>query len=546
MGIFEKKTMIRFLKYGLVALGFLFLGLMAGFRLNSGAPKGATGDQGQALKKFYQAFSFIDGKYVEVPDNDALINAAMEGMMSALDPHSSYIPPADNSEIQERMEGSFDGIGVQFNLIDDTIYVEATITGGPSEQLGIRAGDRIIKVDDKTVAGTKLTNADVMSYLKGPRGTEVKVSILRHGQSKLIDFNITRDKIPFNSLEFSYMIRPEVGYIRVSRFAETTYAEFMEAMTNLRAQGMKDLILDLRGNPGGYLTMACKMADEFLSEGQKIVSTDGRIPESKEVYTATGQGVFEKGKIIVLQDYGSASASEIVAGALQDHDRGLIVGIRSFGKGLVQVQEDFEDGSAIRIVIAKYYTPSGRCIQKPYHKTAEEYEHEIVERFESGEIYDPSKVVFPDSLKFKTDEGRTVYGGGGIFPDVFVAGDTTQLSVYLGELDAKDIFRLFVNQYIDNRPQWAAQFADANAFIKNYQVDAAMMGQFTAFATGKGVKLRENDLRVSRALIENRLKAYLGRRLYNEAGFYPVIHAQDHTLQRSLELLPDVEALLKK
>ncbi len=537
--------MIRFLKYAIPALLILLAGVLIGYQLRSTGGGSSLTTPGDASRKLNQALSFIQERYVEQPDNDALVEAALNGMLESLDPHSVYIPPADASEIHERMEGSFDGIGVQFSIIEDTIYVEATIPGGPSEQLGIKAGDRIVKVDGKSVAGIQITNEEVMKRLKGPRGSNVLVAVKRSGVRDLIEFDIKRDKIPLHSLDYAYMIAPETGYIRISRFAETTYSEFMDAMSQLQSQGMRRLVLDLRGNPGGYLTMATRMADEFLAEGEKIVSTMGRAPESKETYTATAEGVFEQGKVIVLMDYGSASASEILAGAVQDHDRGLVVGVRSFGKGLVQIQEDFKDGSAMRLVVAKYDTPSGRCIQKPYKKSSAEYEHEIIERFESGEIYDPSKVSFPDSLKFKTANGRVVYGGGGIFPDVFVPSDTSYFTPYFTQLEAKDLFRLYATQYVDQHPGMDKRYKNGADFVKNFRMDAAMMQGFLDYAVAKGVKPNPSSYAISRPMIENRLKAFIGRRLFNEAGFYPTLHQIDPVVQKALELLPDMDALLQ-
>ncbi|MEM8890490.1 MAG: S41 family peptidase, partial [Bacteroidota bacterium] len=464
--------------------------------------------------------------------------------LEGLDPHSFYIPSKDMKQMQEQMDGSFDGIGIEFNILDDTIYVAVPISGGPSEKLGIMTGDRIVKVDDKDVAGIGITNTQVMKHLKGPKGTEVKVTILRKGSKELLDFNITRDRIPLNSVDYAYLLDDETGYIRVTRFAETTYAEFREKLSMLIEQGMKNLVLDLRSNPGGYMNMAYKMADEFLGAGKMIVSTEGRIMQSKQEYHASSSiGSFEKGAVVVLIDYGSASASEIVSGAIQDHDRGLIVGVRSFGKGLVQIQEKFEDGSAIRIVISKYYTPSGRCIQKPYDKTDEEYGNEIAERFKSGEIFDQSKVEFPDSLKFNTASGRVVYGGGGIFPDVFVPDDTVGGSKYFTNLRIQDMFRKFAFQYVEKNSSLRKTYDKPEKFVKRFNVSNALINEFTSYATSKGVDYVASDYQKSKKYIDNRIKAYIGRRLHNDAAFFPVFHQVDNVIKEAISLMPKAKTL---
>lgn len=538
--------MNKFIKYSLFGFAFVIVGLLAGFKIKDNVPGATMANIDSGLKKLQQTLLFIENNYVEEPDHNKLIDDAIKGLLEGLDPHSFYIPASEMKQMAEQMEGSFEGIGIQFNVVEDTIYVETPISGGPSEKLGIMAGDRIIKVDGENVAGTGITNTEVMRFLKGPKGSEVKVSILRRGYKELLDFDIVRDKIPLNSVDYSYLINENTGYIRVTRFAETTFTEFKSALRDLTMKGMENLVLDLRGNPGGYMTMAYKMADEFLSSGKLIVSTDGRIRQSKQEYRSNSSaGLFEKGPLVVLLDYGSASASEIVSGAVQDHDRGLIVGVRSFGKGLVQIQEEFDDGSAIRIVISKYYTPSGRCIQKPYDKSSDDYEHEIAERFESGEIFDESKIQFPDSLKYKTMSGRTVYGGGGIYPDVFVADDTTGNSKYFTDLRIKDMFRKFSFEYVDNRPQLTNKYPTPEKFVADFKVSPQLVKQFSAFAAEKEVPFVEEDYQRSKAYIDNRIKAYIGRRMYNDAAFFPVIHELDNVIQQALELMPVAEELEK-
>ena len=499
------------------------------------------------LTKLQQSLYFIENDYVESSQRDALIEEAIQGITENLDPHSFYIPAKDNMQMQEQMEGSFQGIGIQFNILEDTIYVESPIHGGPSEKMGIKAGDRIITVDGENVAGIGITNTQVMKYLKGRKGSKVDLGIARIGQSDLLNFTVTRDNIPLNSVDYAYMITDDIGYIRVTRFAETTYKEFIQSLRGLQKEGMSNLILDLRNNPGGYMTRAIHMADEFISSGKLIVSTEGRNPRSKEEFRSTSSyDAFEEGGLVVLLDYGSASASEIVAGAVQDNDRGLILGVRSFGKGLVQMQQDFEDGSALRIVVSKYYTPSGRCIQKPYDKSASEYEQEILERFQSGEIFDESKISFPDSLKFYTTSGRVVYGGGGIYPDIFVADDTTGNSRYLTQLQVNDLFRRFAIDYVDHHMAIMKVYETAKEFHEGFDISSAILNDFFKFAANKDVPYDATDERVSDGLIRSQLKAMIGRRLFNEDGFYPVVHERDRVIQRAIELMPRAIELSKK
>lgn len=536
--------MNQFIKYFLFGLAFVAVGLLAGFKITDRSVSTQTISVDEGMDKLYQAISFIQRKYVKSVDNEKLVDDAIMGMLEGLDPHSLYISKKEMQRTKEDMQGSFSGIGIEFSILEDTIYVVAPLSGGPSEKLGINAGDRIVKVDGETVAGKPITNSDVMRYLKGEKGSAVKVSILRRGVEELLDFNIIRDDIPIHSVAYSYMLNDHTGFIQVTRFSETTYDEFSDKLYELKNQGMKNLILDLRGNPGGYLGMAYQMADEFLSGGKVIVSTDGRIAESKQKYRSTSAlSSFEEGGLVILIDYGSASASEIVSGAVQDHDRGLIVGVRSFGKGLVQLQEEFEDGSAMRVVISEYFTPSGRCIQKPYDKSTEEYDQEILDRFESGEIYDESKIDIPDSLIYKTTSGRIVYGGGGIYPDVFVADDTTMGSKYLTALTINDLFRGFAYNYSDDHPELVERYPTANAFVKGFPVTEQLLEDFKAYATSHDVPFVEKDYERSEKVIRNRLKAYVGRKLFKDDGFFPVFHELDGVLQRAVELMPVAKKL---
>ncbi|MEM9936607.1 MAG: S41 family peptidase [Bacteroidota bacterium] len=536
--------MHRAFRYFLFGLAFVIVGLLVGFKIkdNSSVSRSAALDAN--LKKFQQALEFIEENYVMEPDHDKLVDDAIKGIMEGLDPHSTYFSAPEMNQMQERMEGSFDGIGIQFEIIEDTIYVVTPLAGGPSEKLGIQSGDRIIEVDGESVAGVGISNTDVYTYLKGPRGSEVQVKIYRNTLKEYLDFDIVRDKIPIHSVNYSYMIDEEVGFIQVSRFAETTYAEFKEHLQKLQSQGMKKLVLDLRSNPGGYMTMANKMADEFLPAGKLIVSTQGRISHFGQQHEATASiGSFEEGALVILIDYSSASASEIVAGAVQDHDRGIIAGVRSFGKGMVQIQEDFEDGSAIRLVISKYYTPSGRSIQKPYNKTSAEYDQEILERFESGEIFDESKMQLSDSLTYETASGRKVYGGGGIAPDVFIPEDTTKGSAYLSQLNSKNVFRTFAFHYVDGNKNLIERYPDSKTFRKEFKLTDEIMSSFIAEGKQLDVAFNQNGYNKSSELIRTYVKAFIGRRMFGDDGFYPVYFESDEVLQEALKLFPMAEEL---
>ncbi|MCC6691708.1 MAG: S41 family peptidase, partial [Bacteroidia bacterium] len=380
--------------------------------------------------KIEKLLNYIQKRYVDTVNKTQLEDKALNALLQSLDPHSAYVNAKEAKAMNEPLQGNFGGIGIEFNIIKDTIRVVAPISGGPSEALGIQAGDMIVKIEGKNSAGVKITNRQVIEQLRGEHNTKVNISIKRRGVKKLIDFTITRGEIPIFSIDVAYMVDAKTGYIKVSRFGATTYDEYMKAFHDLKEKNMQSLIRDLRGNPGGYLNAAVMLADEFLEQGKEIVHTQGRSDKIK-VHMATARGEFEKNKLIILIDEGSASASEIVAGAVQDNDRGMIVGRRSFGKGLVQEEKEFEDGSAVRLTIARYYTPTGRCIQKPYNEGTEAYFSEEMERYDKGELQNADSIKFADSLKFKTPAGKVVYGGGGIMPDVFVPIDTTGRTLYL-------------------------------------------------------------------------------------------------------------------
>ncbi|MCS7073927.1 MAG: S41 family peptidase, partial [Bacteroidia bacterium] len=526
--------------YPFLAGGLIVIGMLVGYQFKENhKPKNTPPN----FDKFEEVVNFVNKNYMEEVNNEKLIDDAIQGLLEGLDPHSFYIPAVEMKEVDEQMSGSFEGIGVEFNILEDTIFVVAPISGGPSEKLGILSGDRIVKINDENVAGIGITNNDVMKRLKGPKGTTVKVSIKRAGVSKLIDFTIERDKIPVYSVDYSYMVDAKTGYIKISRFAETTFREFREHLTKLKSAGMENLLLDLRGNPGGYMQMAQLIADEFLSEGKLVVYTKGRTPESHSRYEATSAvGDFEKGALVIMIDQGSASASEIVTGAVQDWDRGLVVGTRSFGKGIVQTQKKLADGSAIRLAISKYYIPSGRCIQKPYNKSAKEYSREVYERYESGELYDESKIKLPDSLKFKTKSGREVYGGGGVVPDVFVPRDTTGASEYLTNLYVNNVFRQFAVRYSE-KTNLKNIYPDGKTFSDKFVVTDAILKEFKAFAAEKSVPLVEKDFKTSQKIIELQIKAFIGRTVFNNDGFYPTLHKADNTFQKAYNLIPAAKEL---
>lgn len=489
----------------------------------------------QALKKVETLLRTIDYYYVDTVNINKITEKLIEDVLEDLDPHSVYIPKEEVQKANEPLTGNFEGIGVQFNILNDTILVVSPIIGGPSEKLGILGGDKIIKIDGNTVAGIGIKNNDVFSKLRGKKGTKVQVSILRRGEKDLIDYTIVRDKIPIYSVDASYMIDHEIGYIKLSRFAQTTMTEMHEKITQLKAQGMKKFILDLGGNSGGYLHIANQLADEFLSDHKMIVYTEGKRFPKNESY-ATSRGSFEKGGLVVLIDAGSASASEIVSGAVQDWDRGLIVGTRSFGKGLVQKPYDFRDSSMMRLTIQRYYTPSGRSIQKPY----EDYEDDYSKRMERGELFHQDSIKFPDSLMYHTKNGRKVYGGGGIMPDVFVPYDTSMTSDYYRDLLRKGLFNSFTLNYLDdNRKKIQTQYPTEKTFCDNFTVDAALLEKFLQKADAEKIKRNEKEIETSKPLITTYLKAFIGRSLFTESTFFYIANSINPSYQKALELLKD-------
>lgn len=497
-------------------------------------------DPSKTIDKFGTLLYYIEQMYVDSVDSEALVETAIKGMLEDLDPHSVYISSEEIQAANEPLNGNFEGIGIQFNLLRDTILVVSPISGGPSEKLGIRAGDQIITVDGENVAGKGINNQDVMRLLKGPKDTHVNVGIRRSGEKDLLDFEIVRDKIPIYSVDASYMINEDIGYIKVNRFARTTMTELREALVKLKSQGMNSLILDLQGNGGGLLNTAIDMADEFLSDNKMIVYTEGRSFPKDETY-ARREGTFEKGRLVVLIDEGSASASEIVSGAIQDWDRGLIVGRRSFGKGLVQRPLTLPDGSAVRLTVQKYYTPAGRCIQKSYEEGIEAYHREKYERFENGELSSLDNLDLPDSLKFYTNiKHRTVYGGGGILPDIFVPIDTSNSSGYFSSLLRKGITNQFALEYVNtNRDDLSKAYASSDDFVENYSISEEMNKDLIHYAEREGVEFVEEDWNTSKHAIDIRLKALIGRNLFDYTTFYRIINELSPSYRKAIQVLED-------
>lgn len=491
----------------------------------------------EQLQKLLVAQSAISNLYVEDVDNAKLVEDAIKGMLEELDPHSSYLSAKENEKSNETLTGSFDGIGVQFNMIEDTLFIVQPIPDGPSEKMGIMAGDRIVTVNDTAIAGVKMSQEAIMSRLRGPKGTKVRLGICRRGIDGLIDFTITRDKIPVNTVDASYMLLPETGYIRISSFGATTVQEFEEKYDELKSKGAGSLVLDLQGNGGGLLMAAVGIANEFMKRDQMIVYTEGRR-SPKSGYLADGSGKFKEGQLVVLIDEYSASASEIVSGALQDWDRATIIGRRSFGKGLVQRPIEFHDGSMVRLTIAKYYTPAGRCIQKPYGKDVD-YDEDILERLHHGELTNQDSIHFPDSLKVSTlVRHRTVYGGGGIMPDIFVPLDTTRINRYYRNVTAKNVVLQTAMQYADkNRRQLERKFKTFDSFASGFEVGQDILDLMLAKADEAKVEFDEEQYTYCLDIFKTQLKAMVARSLFGMNAYYQVVRVLDPTIERAVRLL---------
>lgn len=485
--------------------------------------------------KLREVIQYIESDYVDTIKEEMLVEGAINELLQNLDPHSFYIPKEQYAAVNDPLEGNFEGIGIEFRIQKDTVVVVQPIGGGPSEKVGIRAGDRIVAVEGENITGKKLNNQLVIDLLKGPKGTEVSMKVKRHGEDDLIKFTVVRDEIPLHSVETSYMV-DQVGYIKIIRFSKTTYDEFMNAAEHLKAKGMKALIVDLRNNGGGYLLSATKIADEFLKDGKLIVYTEGKSRERQEFY-ASSDGILENMEVAILINEGSASASEILAGAIQDNDRGEIIGRRSFGKGLVQEGIQWPDGSAMRLTVARYYTPVGRSIQKPFDDGLQAYKSEAYERFEQGELFSPDSIHFIDSLRYITNGGDTVYGGGGIMPDIFIPIDTEGTTHYFGRLNYSGLFYLYGFYYVDmHRDQLKSEFNE-ETYLRNFSLDQATLSDFYSYAEKKGIEYDRESAEASLDLIKKMLKATIGRNLWGETIFYQVINQKDSTFQRAIQEL---------
>lgn len=498
----------------------------------------AQEDYQTSVEKLKEFMFKLNKYYVDSIDHEKVTEDAIKGILNNLDPHSIYIPSDELKAMNEPLKGNFEGVGIQFNILKDTIFVITPISGGPSEKVGIRAGDRIVKVDGENVAGIEINNSDVQRYLKGPKGTKVVVGVKRDRSKEILDFEIIRDKIPIYSVDAWYMATPKTGYIKLNRFAATTKEEMQAAFVDLKSQGMKNLILDLKGNGGGYLRTAIQLADEFLTEDKLVVFTEGRNYPKDETFS-TKEGNFEEGKLAILIDEGSASASEIVSGAIQDWDRGVIIGRRSFGKGLVQKPLSLGDGSAIRLTTQKYYTPSGRCIQKAYTEGKEAYRNERIERFERGELTSLDSIDFPDSLKFLTKNNRIVYGGGGILPDIFVPLDTNNTSEYYSKALRKGLMNTFSLTYADkNRNRLMNQFYSDDEFVENFDINS-LMPEFFEFCASEDVEHVEEDYRKSEIFFKTRIKALIARSLWGRSSFYKIINPIIPAFNKALSVMRD-------
>lgn len=497
---------------------------------------------GTPMRKLQLAEYAISRLYVDTVDEDRLVENAIIGMLQQLDPHSTYNNAEEVKAMNEPLQGSFEGIGIQFQMMEDTLLVIQPVSGGPSEKAGLLAGDRITQVNDTAIAGVRMSTEEIMQRLRGPKGTKVRLGIVRRGVPSLLHFTVRRDKIPIHSLDASYMLAPHIGYIRINRFGLTTHDEFIQALTRLQRQGMKDLLLDLQGNGGGYLNAAIDIANEFLGQNELIVYTEGRAARRSD-FSAKGDGRLRQGRLVVLVDEYSASASEIVAGAIQDWDRGVVVGRRTFGKGLVQRPIPLPDGSMIRLTIARYYTPAGRCIQKPYggegDEMQEQYAKDLLNRFNHGELMHADSIHFPDSLTYRTRRlRRTVYGGGGIMPDFFVPIDTTRYTPYHRDLVAQGIIIRSTTRYIEqHREALRRKYKDFDSFHREFLIDDAFMAGVRALADKENIPYDPSQYARSLPLVKAQLKALIARDLWGTSEYYQVMNATNESVLQALRVL---------
>lgn len=509
-------------------------GILIGNLLNKNSQTGFVGLNIGGQNKISEILTYINQGYVDSVNTSEIIEKTIPEILKNLDPHTTYIPPTDMKEVQEEMTGKFSGIGVQFSIMEDTVRVIEVISGGPSSKVGIMPGDRIVRVNDSIIAGVNVENNTVLNLLRGDKDTKVLVGIVRKGTEKQLDFEITRGDIPINSIDVSYLIDNETGFIKISRFANKTYKEFMDGMEKIKDAGAKKVIIDLRQNPGGSLVAVLQMVDEFLSKDEPILYTEG-INQPRKTYNASGSDTWKDFKVYVMIDEFSASASEIFAGAIQDNDRGFIIGRRSFGKGLVQEQIPLSDGSALRLTVARFYTPSGRCIQSSYEEGNDKYYSNIYERFHSMEQLVADSVHFSDSLKYTTKSGRIVYGGGGIMPDFFVPIDTTGNSEYYNSIYRKGLIYSFAYAYADEHRKDLSDFNNADE-IDNYLDRKNVLEEFLKYTAGKGIPRDNAGLKISSLIIKTQLKAYIARNIIGEEGFYPIIKKIDNMLLRAIEI----------
>lgn len=517
----------------------LVIGIFIGIKLNRNSQQNQLmemfSNNNLSGNKLDELIDYIVRDYVDTLNRDSLTDMTIEQLLSNLDPHSAYIPASDLQSANEPLNGNFEGIGIEFNILRDTIYVVTAIPGGPSEKVGIKSGDKIIFVDGKKVAGVGITNELVFKNLKGKGGTVVTIGLLRFGTNKIENFKITRGKIPIYSVDAAYMMDSITGFIKISRFSSTTSREFSDALEKLEKNGMQQLVLDLRGNPGGFLDAAIAISDEFLPKGKMIVYTQGKN-KPRQNSVASEKGQFETQRLAILIDENSASASEIVAGAVQDNDRGIIIGRRSFGKGLVQEQNEFIDGSAIRLTIARYYTPTGRCIQKPYESGhVADYYHDEMNRYDSGELVNADSVKMNKKLKYTTPAGKIVYGGGGIMPDYFIPIDTAKVSQYISELIYKNILNDFALEYV-NKNRTKLNFTNAKQFNEQFNVNTSLINELKAYALKNNVK-SGNELGKGHDLLQTQLKAYIAKDLFNQEAWFLVKNTNDEACNKALSVL---------
>ncbi len=505
-------------------------------------PVAAQRGMPQAMQKLLNAEYAISSLYVDSVNEEKLVEDAIKGMLESLDPHSSYTDAKETKELEEPLQGEFSGVGIQFNMNKDTLYVIQTIPGGPSERVGVLAGDRIIYVNDTVIAGVKMKNSDIQKRLRGKKGTKVTIKVKRPGVKELITFRITRDNIPLHSIDAQYMLDERTGYLRISRFGAKTHEEMCDALKELKKQGMTQLIMDLSDNGGGYLNAAIDMCNEFLERGQLMVYTEGENSPRNEA-NANGWGDYKDLHMVVMVNQYSASAAEIFAGAMQDWDRAVIVGRRTFGKGLVQRPFKFEDGSMMRLTVARYYTPSGRCIQKPYDRGDKKaYEKELLDRANEGEYYCLDSIQINDTIRYTTRlNGRTIYGGGGVMPDVYVPIDTTEYSTYYRDLTAKGIINQYVIQYVDkNRKSVNKQFKSVKEFDDGFVVTDDMMREFIAMGEKDSVKYDEEKFRISEQLLKDIIKGLIARDIYGDQSAYNIIiNHRNRDLQAAIAVLND-------